>query len=387
QRQMGAFAPIMLGPASQAGTAAVVPPRTLPSEHQPQANADKLQQLGMELVQSVLNPFFPADNVEQPYAHGEGGLPEVGHDVQMGEPAPRIQRSNSIDTSSLATVAAGLGPYSVGPVAAPSPLGHSPPMLPRMATALMPPQDGGPAAAGSAMPLSPWPQGLSSLGLMSVPTGNPGQHPMYEPGLGQQSQQSRIYTPQPANLAQHHGQRLAHDAQPLGSGASCPVPGCKLSYPDVDTLRSHICFDHTREEALLAGNYSSPNSPTMGGFQSTLPATHSPMPAPLPAESLGQQQQQVLAVAGDRSKAPHWVDQNMWSMWIAAANGQGDPMAVATATAMGVTPGVTGVPQAFIQQQTLLSAGAQRVAAHDAVAEDELLRMFEMVSNDQTPLK
>ncbi|KAJ2799430.1 hypothetical protein H4R21_003551, partial [Coemansia helicoidea] len=98
-------------------------------------------------------------------------------------------------------------------------------------------------------------------------------------------------------------------------------------------------------------------------------------------------QQQVLAVAGDRSKAPHWVDQNMWSMWIAAANGQGDPMAVATATAMGVTPGVTGVPQAFIQQQTLLSAGAQRVAAHDAVAEDELLRMFEMVSNDQTPLK
>ncbi|KAJ2713373.1 hypothetical protein H4R19_002283, partial [Coemansia spiralis] len=395
QQAMGAYTPMVLGSMARANTIAMAPP-ALPSESQTQladtqdsathrpGDAGKLQQLDMELMQSVLSPFYPPGGADKPTAD---------HDVHMGEPAPRSQRSDSFDMASLATVPTGAGPLQADP----NPQTQSPAMLPKpslhpqMAAALMSQQSAGPAvaaaiaAAGSTMPLAPWPQGLSSLGLLSVPTANTTRHSMHELGPAQhQYQPPRIYTPQPADLAQFHGQRLMHSAQAPGGGAAvgCPVPGCKQSYADVDALRSHIRFDHTHEDALMAGNYSSPNSPMVGSFLSAQQRPAAPLPA---AESLAQQQQQqqLQAVASDRAKAPHWVDTNTWSMWIAAANGQGDPTATATATAMGVTPGVAGVPQAFLQHHQQQQQQQQlQAAAHDPVAEDELLRMFEMVSND-----
>ncbi|KAJ1848786.1 hypothetical protein LPJ70_000845, partial [Coemansia sp. RSA 2708] len=75
------------------------------------------------------------------------------------------------------------------------------------------------------------------------------------------------------------------------------------------------------------------------------------------------------APPADRAKAPHWVDPGTWSMWIAAAN-EGNVTAAAAATAMGITPGVSGAPQSFAPMP------------HDGASENELLRMFESITKD-----
>ncbi|KAJ1718791.1 hypothetical protein LPJ61_006470, partial [Coemansia biformis] len=167
---------------------------------------------------------------------------------------------------------------------------------------------------------------------------------------------------------------LQHDAIAGAAHVFCsPAPGYDQSFIDAALLKHHLHCDHTREETLLAGNYSSPSSPMVSGFLPTLPssrpafgvAASAPLSAAtqLPTGAIPQQQQQQFhqplqaapggstVSASDRAKAPHWVDPNLWSMWIAAANGQGNVTAAAAATAMGITPGIAGVPQVFLQHQ------------------------------------
>ncbi|KAJ1732111.1 hypothetical protein LPJ61_002202, partial [Coemansia biformis] len=239
------FTPMMLGAAPRSNTMNVAPP-ALPSEgqarpagsHEPairQATVADNLQLEMDLMQSVLSPFFPPGGAHDAGARdgrGDGGRtqPDGEGDVQMGdaptgnESHPRDRRSDSIDMASLATVPVGAGTeQAAGTSTVTSALTQSPTMLPRpglhpqMATALMA-QHGGeqmPAAmaaasaavaaaasaGGNGLPLSSWPQHLTSLGLLSVPTSVPSRHSMYESGPPQTLQQPRIYTPQPTDLA------------------------------------------------------------------------------------------------------------------------------------------------------------------------------------------
>ncbi|KAJ2399606.1 hypothetical protein GGI23_002553, partial [Coemansia sp. RSA 2559] len=93
-----------------------------------------------------------------------------------------------------------------------------------------------------------------------------------------------------------------------------------------------------------------------------------------------------------RAKAPHWVDPGLWEMWIAAANGHdsSDITAMAAATAMGITPGVSGVPQTFLPSQPLTTASAAAPSSSFAASQyttqqqhpvdNELLHMFASVN-------
>ncbi|KAJ2833423.1 hypothetical protein FBU31_001908 [Coemansia sp. 'formosensis'] len=119
----------------------------------------------------------------------------------------------------------------------------------------------------------------------------------------------------------------------------------------------------------------------MEGFLSTMPTNHqAPVfnMAPLSAGAVLQppRQQNVYVDPGDRTKAPHWIDTNMWSSWIAAANGHGDVTAAAAATAMGITPGISG-PQSFVP-----AASTPQPAYSQATS--ELLQMFQSVNRADT---
>ncbi|KAI7827733.1 hypothetical protein BX661DRAFT_182318 [Kickxella alabastrina] len=216
----------------------------------------------------------------------------------------------------------------------------------------------------------------------------------------------------------------------------CPIRTCSQGFSDANAMKHHLNFDHTREEAVLAsgnrggsgggGISSSPGSPMEPGFLSTLAANNSaaaataaavfnqlphstnsssngnssaiPQPFQHPMIHIGSDTSSAGAGASsavnDRQKAPHWVDPNLWSMWIAAANGQTDSItAAAAATAMGVTPGVVGPSGFFTQMPSSASSNAtsQMGAAqttgfshYQHPTDNELLRMFDSVTRNTT---
>lgn len=93
---------------------------------------------------------------------------------------------------------------------------------------------------------------------------------------------------------------------------------------------------------------SDPGSP-MAGYLSTVPSVST-----LPSTSQTNRNGRM---------PPHWVDPDLLSVWIATANGdEADVMNLATATAMGVTPG-----------------GGQQ-ARQEEPTDNELLQMFEAVN-------
>ncbi|KAJ1827716.1 hypothetical protein LPJ56_001515, partial [Coemansia sp. RSA 2599] len=120
----------------------------------------------------------------------------------------------------------------------------------------------------------------------------------------------------------------------------CPVPKCTQGFNDANTLRHHLHFDHLRDDG-----HSNPGSPLgYGNMVQVARGASSGSGGGGGADAGGR------GGNDDRSKAPHWVDPELWSNWIAAANGQDDNItAVAMATAMGVTPGVVG-PASFLSQ-------------------------------------
>ncbi|KAJ2848166.1 hypothetical protein J3B02_004008 [Coemansia erecta] len=178
----------------------------------------------------------------------------------------------------------------------------------------------------------------------------------------------------------------------------CPLPKCTQGFNDANTLKQHLNFDHLRDD-----QHSNPGSP-LGGFNNMAQATSS-VTDTLSNGGRGTSNE-------DRNRnAPHWVDPEMWSNWIAAANGQNDNITVAAmATAMGVTPGVVG-PNSFLAQipggqPQLTPSAATATAAAAAVAsssgqqmhnqgyphyqhptDSELLRMFDSVTNTTSDQK
>ncbi|KAJ1868296.1 hypothetical protein LPJ78_000234 [Coemansia sp. RSA 989] len=370
----------------------------------------------LELMQTVLSPFYPpggGPNESQDMADG---------DVQMGQQQPRSHRSDSVDLASLATVPITTAATSQqttsaelveSPVLAPASLVKSG-AYSQMASAMMSRlgREKAAAAAVAAATASaanshaqPGPQNLapsqwsqqdlSALGLLSAGNSASNRNSFHEAMAGNQQ---RMYTPQPADLAQFqqspatsqmsHGQMLSvYDQHPPATSlVPCPVYGCTQSFSDANTLKHHLHFDHPREEA---GHYSIPGSPMVEGVLSTLPAVSNQQQPGLASgvnNSILHSSASVSAGSGDRAKAPHWVDPNAWSTWIAAANGHGNITAAAAATAMGITPGISGVPQSFIsasQQQQMPSTSM--FGSQDMASENELLRMFESITKD-TPV-
>ncbi|KAJ2121513.1 hypothetical protein IW147_004188 [Coemansia sp. RSA 720] len=323
-------------------------------------------QLEMELMQSMLSPFCaPGQNepgTELARADNDG-------DVRMGQGA-RSQRSDSVDLTSLATVPANAVSWQPNdnvvesPVMAPQSLSKSGTHS-QMATAVMSrlgrETASGQSTANQNLTLTPWEQDLSALGLLPVPSTST-RNSLHEAIAPQQ----RLYTPQPADLAQFQPTMMFHVDQPSTSLVNCPAPTCTQSFGDANALKHHVHFDHPRDETLA--QLSNPGSPMEG--LSTLPHTQRPVFSP--AGSLSTME------ANDRAKAPHWVDPSAWSTWIAAANGHGNVAAAAAATAMGITPGVSGAPHAFMQPQ-LPSTSAQMP---DVASENELLKMFESITKD-----
>ncbi|KAJ2723102.1 hypothetical protein GGI07_002861 [Coemansia sp. Benny D115] len=234
------------------------------------------------------------------------------------------------------------------------------------------------------------------------------------------------------------------------SVTQCPVVTCSQGFSDANALKHHLDFDHTREDRATinsigsggrGGGNSIPGSPmengsvTPGPFNLNL-ASQSPLSLGGPASAaMGhspyqqqlQQQNLMLHMAastpsasaaiaaaaaaaspmpahlgagvhvtsrantGDvmadhRTKTPHWVDPDLWSMWIAAANGQGDSItAAAAATAMGITPGVVG-PTTFLSSNAVstgpLSAPLHGFTHYQHPTDNELLRMFDSVNRN-----
>ncbi|KAJ2790043.1 hypothetical protein GGI18_002044 [Coemansia linderi] len=181
------------------------------------------------------------------------------------------------------------------------------------------------------------------------------------------------------------GQLQSQHPPPLYSSNSiiqCPVFACRQAFSDANALKHHLSYDHPRDAPMMSANASNPGSP-MEGFLSTMPTNHqTPMfsmaVGPLSAGAPMQNRQGMQYLDPDRSKAPHWIDTNMWSSWIAAANGQGDVTAVAAATAMGITPGISG-PQSFIP-----AASTPLTQPTYSQATSELLQMFQAVNRADT---
>ncbi|KAJ2731037.1 hypothetical protein IW152_004822 [Coemansia sp. BCRC 34962] len=266
--------------------------------------------------------------------------------------------------------------------------------------------------------LLPWTHGFSALGLLPYPGDAQSRQAMSD---GFPQPQQRLYTPQPTDLAQFQFQAQAQSMQqdvqqpiapnsagpryqrqfvstlqlgqlqnqqhppPLYSSNSiiqCPVFACRQAFSDANALKHHLSFDHPRDAPMMSANASNPGSP-MEGFLSTMPTNHqTPMfniaVGPLSAGAPIQPRQSLQYLDPDRSKAPHWIDANMWSSWIAAANGQGDVTAVAAATAMGITPGISG-PQSFIP-----AASTPLTQPTYSQATSELLQMFQAVNRADT---
>ncbi|KAJ2331519.1 hypothetical protein GGI00_003217 [Coemansia sp. RSA 2681] len=305
-----------------------------------------------------------------------------------------------------------------------------------------------PTSAGQQQPgLLPWTHGFSALGLLPFPSDSHNRQAMSD-GFPQPQHQHRFYTPQPTDLAQFQTQQqplqsMHSDMQQPASAAApnsagpryqrqfvstlqlgqlqhlplqhppplyssnsiipCPALGCRQAFTDANALKHHLSYDHPRDApTMMSANASNPGSP-MEGFLSTMPTNHqAPMfslaNAPMSAGAILQPRHQPQGMlhldpalapgtaASDRSKAPHWIDTNTWSTWIAAANGQGDVTAAAAATAMGITPGING-PQAFIPAvSTPLNlptySHTQQQQQHPATS--ELLQMFQSVNRADT---
>ncbi|KAJ2078941.1 hypothetical protein H4R24_004128 [Coemansia sp. RSA 988] len=351
-------------------------------------------QLDMELMQSMLSPFCPP--ASQMCADGDGDIRMRDNTTDVN----RAQRSGSVDHS-LATVPSRSVTLVESPLMASS-TGVPPNATARsrshsqMATALLARRREQSSAArpGSlALPswsqnaIAPQQQDISTLGLFSAPiAAETGRHSMFE--------LPRVSTPQPADLAQFQSQDVPQQQLPRSATSliSCPIFTCALRFSDANALKHHLNYGHPREEtvaaAAAAANYSNPASPIVEGM---LPSRSIHGMAPMSASMLSQQYRMFGSPAtlhGDRAKAPHWVDPGLWSMWIAAANGNGNITTAAAATAMGITPGVTGAPQSFLQMPASSSAAATEhlFSNNVANAENELLRMFESAAAKDTLL-
>ncbi|KAJ1721752.1 hypothetical protein LPJ53_003763 [Coemansia erecta] len=388
-------------------------------------------------------------------------------DVQMNEDMPvtagsgnasgytRSQRSDSIDLTSLATVPLTNSTSQSTPGNPPSlssrggtDTGDYSPLLPSTAP-VSANNAGTKSGAHSQMaaavmskrqqqqqPATPWSQqDLSALGFLPL-SGD--TQTSSQPSTSYEVPGSRNrFTPQPADLAQFQmlqslasgtssapitsvsngtnryqrqfassiGGAAAMPMQRQGSNSvvRCPVPTCSQGFSDANTLKHHLGFDHTREEASLAAAGSNPGSPMDAGFFSAFPASGNMLPSSVSFHASQRQQQQNMllhmgaattspmpgsAGGGDyRAKAPHWVDPETWSMWIAAANGQTESVtAAAMATAMGVTPGVAGPPTFLSQMPTQSMAPPQQPSLqgyshYQHPTDNELLRMFDAVTN------
>ncbi|KAJ2069970.1 hypothetical protein GGI08_000058 [Coemansia sp. S2] len=388
--------------------------------------------LNMQLMQSMMaEPFYvPRD--------GSGQSAAIDGDDDMRNSRPhysRSQRSDSFDLSSVATLpssgsssstiqpssmATGEMPDSQATLSAGSKSGtHS-----QIATALMSKRNRqqqqiqqqvsaatNQAPGGQPSGLLPWTQGFSALGLLPFPSDTQNRQSMND-GFPQPHQQ-RFYTPQPTDLAQfqfHTQPSSLQDAQPIAPNSAgpryqrqfvsslqlnqlqnqaplynnsiiqCPAYGCTQAFSDANALKHHVSYDHPHDAPIA----SNPGSP-MEGFLSTMPTNHQPpmfnLAGPLSAGSVLQSRQasqNMYMDPADRTKAPHWVDTNMWSSWIAAANGHGDVTAVAAATAMGITPGING-PQSFLP-----AASTPLTHPTYSQATTELLQMFQSVNRADT---
>ncbi|PIA15779.1 hypothetical protein COEREDRAFT_87529 [Coemansia reversa NRRL 1564] len=401
-QQLDVFTPMLLGNGSvaQASGAELTGERGTPHT-QP---TDEFQ-LNMEFMQSMFSPFCaPATQL---CADGDGDVHM--HDDLIAD-GTRAQRSGSVDLT-LATVPSRSAAIVESPLMAPTNAvppnatsrsgAHS-----QMATALLARRrEQSTAVRPGSLALPSWShntvtsqqqQELSALGLLSAPVGaETNRHSMFE--------LPRVTTPQPTDLAQFQSQDVSQQQQQqqqqqlprsATSFISCPIFTCAMRFSDANALKHHLNYDHPREEtvaaaaAAAAASYSNPGSPIVEGMLSNR-SFHSLATAPLSASMLSQQQQQHLrmfgpstaSLHGDRAKAPHWVDPSLWSMWIAAANGNGNITAAAAATAMGITPGVSGTPQSFLQMPAPTPTTAEQVFSHNnatvAAAENDLLRMFE----------
>ncbi|KAJ1664120.1 hypothetical protein EV178_004406 [Coemansia sp. RSA 1646] len=243
----------------------------------------------------------------------------------------------------------------------------------------------------------------------------------------QQQQQQRHYTPQYPDLAQFQEQQYHHNIAAMAAAAAvahngttiirCAFPGCQQVFNDANALKYHLQFDHPRDQpyheppanilSTFNNTGSNPASPIDLGGRTTL----STMPVDHKINSSPQQtfMNHLMAVQGyvpgamsqpiggmDRTKAPHWIEPNLWEMWIAAAHGHdsSDVAAAAAATAMGITPGVTGGPQSFLPP-TNASATTTPSASHrqqpytnqqQHPVDNELLHMFESVNSKSSKI-
>ncbi|KAJ1953753.1 hypothetical protein EC988_002812 [Linderina pennispora] len=275
-------------------------------------------------------------------------------------------------------------------------------------------------------PLSPWLQDLSALGLLPLATRDPPTESQQNRRIPQLAlsahagdlqsrrdwQMLQQYTPQPLDMGQFQPRpqlaqipvgpptvsaeyrRRFMPQFPLVTTASigsvvppvadslqvnrtansivnCPVPLCGRGFSDANALKHHMSFDHPQDL-----RNSNPGSPADKPVQADLtPPVFASNRSSFNGSAISQPQtaQVLSASTQDRNKAPHWVDANVWSSWIAAANGNGDAATLAQATAMGITPGIGG-PQTFLPQQQQQQFSQQR-------SENELLQMFDSVTS------
>ncbi|KAJ2607846.1 hypothetical protein H4S08_004677 [Coemansia sp. RSA 1365] len=370
-QQLDAFTPMLLGSGSVAQASGSEFAGERATSHT--QSTDEFQ-LNMEFMQSMFSPFCAPTT--QLCADGDG-------DVHMRDDliadSTRAQRSGSVDLT-LATVPSRSATIIESPLMAPTNAvppnatsrsgSHS-----QMATALLARRrEQSTAVRPGSLALPSWShntvtsqqqqQELSALGLLSAPVGaESNRHSMFE--------LPRVTTPQPTDLAQFQSQDVSQQLpRSATSLISCPIFTCAMRFSDANALKHHLNYDHPREETIAAAaSYSNPGSPIVEGMLSTR-SFHNLPTAPISANMLSQQYRMFGAptINGERAKAPHWVDPSLWSMWIAAANGNGNITNAATATAMGITPGVSGTPQSFLQLST---------TDQIFTAENDLLRMFE----------
>ncbi|KAJ2559755.1 hypothetical protein EV175_000187 [Coemansia sp. RSA 1933] len=229
--------------------------------------------------------------------------------------------------------------------------------------------------------------------------------------------QQRQYTPQYPDLAQFQEQQYQQNIAAIAAAVAhngtsivqCVYPGCQQVFNDANALKHHLRFDHKQQhqqrDILSTFSGSNPASPIDGSALSTIQSGAQTSSSPQ------QFMNHLMAVQGyapgamsqpingmdqqhQRTRAPHWVDPGLWEMWIAAANGQQDASSVditamAAATAMGITPGVTGMPQTFLPPPPPSSASAtmpsttsqQYTMQRQHPVDSELLHMFESVNS------
>ncbi|KAJ2840684.1 hypothetical protein FBU31_000208, partial [Coemansia sp. 'formosensis'] len=419
--QAGANAQLNLNPTHQDSTAHEGNDDAMAANYLPDMSLN--MQLMHSMMAATADPFYiPRDDPQHPSAPD----PDAIDDASGSRPYyARSQRSDSFDLSSVATVpSSGSSSSTIQPAS----MADAEPMVTlsagsksgshsQIATALMSKrnrqqqqqqiqQQASAPTGQQPSGLLPWTHGFSALGLLPFP-GDQNRQAMSD---GFPQPHHRLYTPQPTDLAQfqfqNQPQNVQQDIQPIAPNSAgpryqrqfvstlqlgqlqnhppplytsnsiiqCPVFACRQAFSDANALKHHLSYDHPRDTApLLSANASNPGSP-MEGFLSTMPTNHqAPVfsMAPLSAGAVLQppRQQNVYVDPGDRTKAPHWIDTNMWSSWIAAANGHGDVTAAAAATAMGITPGISG-PQSFVP-----AASTPQPAYSQATS--ELLQMFQ----------